>query len=411
MNILYLEHYAGSPEMGMEFRPYFMAQRWAKAGHRVTIVASAYSHLRSKNPDMGGKKYREEEKDGVRWCWIAGPKYEGNGLGRIRNILAYLRGVMKYRTRICAGGAPDVVIASSTYPLDIYPARKYASLYDAEIVYEVHDLWPLSPMELGGMGKGHPFIRVMQKGEDDCCRYADVVVSLLPCAKAHFVEHGMAPQKFVCIPNGIVKAEWERPLPAHPVYAEQLRRWREEGWFLVAYTGAHGVANALDSFVDAGRQLAGTKIKLLLVGPGPERPRLMQKAQGCENVAFLDPIPKTQIPELLAQMDALYIGLQRQPLFRFGVSPNKLMDYMMAGKPVIYAIEAGNDMVQAAGCGVSIPPEDSGAIVRAAKQLANMSAQQRDAMGAAGRAYILQNHEYDVLAQRFLQEMEARLKR
>lgn len=410
MNIIYLEHYAGSPALGMEFRPYFMAKRWAEAGHTVTIVASSYSHLRTKNPDLKGQPYKIELADGIRWFWISGPQYQGNGFGRIQNILSFLRGINQYQKEICSTGKPDVVIASSTYPLDIYPAKKIAKRYGAEIIYEVHDLWPLSPMELGHMSAHHPFIMVMQHAENVCCQSADAIVSLLPCSKAHFVEHGMKPEKFYCIPNGIVKADWEKPLPEHPVYEEKLRRWHEEGWFLIAYTGAHGVANALDSFVEAGEKLKGKKIKLLLIGPGPERERLKAKAAPLENVEMLEPIGRAQIPELLHQMDALYIGLQRQPLFRFGVSPNKLMDYMMAGKPVIFAIEAGNDMVADAQCGISIPPEDSTAIAQAAQKLADMPKEEREVMGKRGHTYILEHHEYDVLAKQFLDVMQMHLK-
>ncbi|HCM23914.1 MAG TPA: glycosyltransferase WbuB [Ruminococcaceae bacterium] len=410
MNIIYLEHYAGSPALGMEFRPYFMAKRWAEAGHTVTIVASSYSHLRTQNPDLKGQPYKIELADGIRWFWISGPQYQGNGFGRIQNILSFLRGINQYQKEICSTGKPDVVIASSTYPLDIYPAKKIAKRYGAEIIYEVHDLWPLSPMELGHMSAHHPFIMVMQHAENVCCQSADAIVSLLPCSKAHFVEHGMKPEKFYCIPNGIVKADWEKPLPEHPVYEEKLRRWHEEGWFLIAYTGAHGVANALDSFVEAGEKLKGKKIKLLLIGPGPERERLKAKAAPLENVEMLEPIGRAQIPELLHQMDALYIGLQRQPLFRFGVSPNKLMDYMMAGKPVIFAIEAGNDMVADAQCGISIPPEDSTAIAQAAQKLADMPKEELEVMGKRGHTYILEHHEYDVLAKQFLDVMQNHLK-
>ena len=117
---------------------------------------------------------------------------------------------------------------------------------------------------------------------------------------------------------------------------------------------------------------------------------------------LLEPVKRNQVPELLNQMDALYVGLQRQPLFRFGVSPNKLMDYMMAAKPVIFAIDAGNDMVADADCGISIEPEDSTAIAQAAQKLASLPKEQLQAMGEHGREYILENNEYDVLSQKFL---------
>ena len=184
-----------------------------------------------------------------------------------------------------------------------------------------------------------------------------------------------------------------------------MKQYHDEGYFLIGYTGAHGIANALDSFVDAGEQLRDQKIKLILVGPGPERDRLIQKVKdhNLQNVVELLPaVKRGDVPGLLQQMDALYVGLQRQPLFRFGVSPNKLMDYMMAAKPVIFAIEAGNDMVADAQCGISIPPEDTDAIAAAAKQLVAMPKEELEAMGQRGRAYILEHHEYDGLSRQFL---------
>ncbi|QEY34472.1 glycosyltransferase family 4 protein [Caproiciproducens galactitolivorans] len=405
MNIIYINHYAGSTQHGMEFRPYFMAKRWAAAGHNVTIVASSYSHLRTKNPDMQGNDTMEQMLDGVRYFWIAGPEYHGNGVGRIKNMLSFLHGLYKYGDEIAAQGKPDAVIASSTYPLDIYPAHKLAKKYGAMLIYEVHDLWPLSPIELGGMSPYHPYIMVMQAAENYCYKHSDYVVSLLPNAKGHMVEHGLKPEKFICIPNGIIKADWEKPMANPPVYYDKLKKYHDEGYFLIGYTGAHGIANALDSFVEAGEMLREEKIKLLLIGPGPERERLIQKVKDRdlgETVELLEPVKRGQIPELLHQMDALYVGLQRQPLFRFGVSPNKLMDYMMAAKPVIFAIEAGNDMVADANCGISIPPEDSEAIAEAARKLASLSKEELSAMGERGKRYILENNEYDVLSQKFL---------
>jgi len=405
MNILYINHYAGSNQHGMEFRPFFMADRWVKAGNNVTIAASSYSHLRTKNPEMYRKKTMEQIIEGVRYFWIHGTEYEGNGMGRIKNMLSFLHGLYKYGDELAAQGKPDVVIASSTYPLDIYPARKLAKKYGAMLIYEVHDLWPLSPIELGGMSPHHPYIMLMQAAEDYCYKHSDYVVSLLPNAREHMVEHGLKPEKFICIPNGIVKADWEQPMASTPVYSDLLNQYHDEGYFLIGYTGAHGIANALDSFVEAGEQLRDQKVKLLLIGPGPERQRLAQKVIDLklnDVVELLEPVKRGQMPELLNQFDALYVGLQRQPLFRFGVSPNKLMDYMMAAKPVIFAIDAGNDMVAEANCGISIEPEDSTSIAQAAQKLASLPKEELYEMGQRGKAYILNNNEYDVLSKKFL---------
>ena len=116
-------------------------------------------------------------------------------------------------------------------------------------------------------------------------------------------------------------------------------------------------------------------------------------------------IPKAQVPALLAQTDIAYIGWKRQPLYRFGIAPNKLMDYMMAGVPVLHSVEAGNDPVAEAGCGLTVVPESAQAVVQGLRQLAALPVQERRAMGARGRAFVLAHHTYPVLARRFLEAL------
>lgn len=410
MNILYLDHYAGSYLHGMEFRPFLMARHWVQEGHSVTIVASSFSHLRGQNPDLMGKKYLDETIDGVRFFWIHGNPYEGNGLDRVHNILSFVKGLYQYQKAITANWTPDVVIASSTYPLDMYPAVHLAAKCGAKVVFEVHDLWPMSPMEVGGMSKYHPFIQVMQQAENYAYTHCDFVVSQLPHAQDHMEEHGMAAEKFTYIPNGVEAADWK--LPEHPedgVYYELLQQFREEGWFLIGYAGTHSLSSALDSFVEAGLKLKGRKIKLVMVGQGPEKARLQQEVNDLglrDTVEFLEAVRRSQVPGLLSQFDALYIGTSKQQVFQYGISPNKLFDYMMAEKPIIYAIEYDNNAVERSGCGFSIPSENSAAIARAAVRLSEMAPQDLREMGMRGKKYVMENHEYGPLAARYLEVLK-----
>ena len=258
------------------------------------------------------------------------------------------------------------------------------------------------------MSAWHPFILVMQAAENRAYRVAHRVISMLPAAEAHMRQHGLAPGKFVYVPNGIDPVEWERSRDALPSPVRSaLGAFRQRHPFLVGYAGAHGLANALDALVEAAAMLEpGSGV--VLVGQGPEKARLEALASGRRlgNVLFLPPVAKGAVPALLAEFDALYIGLQRQPLFRFGVSPNKLIDYMMAGKPVIHAIEAGNDLVAEAGCGLSVTPEEPAAVAGAARSLRAMSAEARSELGLRGRRHVLQNHAYPVLARRFLDALQ-----
>ena len=410
MNILYLNHYAGSYLHGMEFRPFMMGRHWVKAGHKVTIVASSFSHLRGQNPDLMGKKYLDETIDGVRFFWIHGNHYNGNGFDRVRNILSFVNGLYHYQNEIVGKDKPDVVIASSTYPMDMYPAVHIAAKHGAKIVYEVHDLWPLSPMEVGGMSKYHPFIQITQHAENYAYSHCAFVVSQLPNAKEHMIQHGMASEKFHYIPNGIEAADWKLPdSPEDAAYYELLHQFHEEGYFLVGYAGVHSLSSALDSFVEAGSKLKNKKVKLIMVGQGPEKTRLQQKINDLElqdTVETLEAVRKSQIPGLLEQLDALYIGTQKQPVFHYGISPNKLFDYMMAEKPIIYAIEYQNNAVQKSGCGISIKSESSAEIARAVSKLQKLSAKEREQMGLRGKEYVMKNHEYGALAQRFLEVLE-----
>ena len=117
---------------------------------------------------------------------------------------------------------------------------------------------------------------------------------------------------------------------------------------------------------------------------------------------FFDPVPKAQVPALLRRFDLAYIGWHRQPLYRFGISPNKLIDYMMAARPVLHAVDAGNDPVAEAGCGLTVAPEQPQAIADAILSLMALGAAKRAQLGQRGRAFALAHHTYPVLGQRFL---------
>ncbi len=194
----------------------------------------------------------------------------------------------------------------------------------------------------------------MQWAENFAYRKADRVVSMLPNARQHLSDHGMAPEKFVYIPNGVAVSEWADdagPLPAP--HREAIDRIRGQGRFLLGYVGGHALSNALDTLIEAAAALERQNVGIVLVGQGVEKDRLRRRAErlGLEHTIFLPPLAKELVPSLLAELDACYIGWTRSPLYRFGICPNKLLDYMMAAKPVIHAVEAANDLVAEAGCG------------------------------------------------------------
>ena len=175
MNILLINHYAGSPQYGMGYRPYYFAREWGRMGHKVTIVAASFSHLRSKQPKVNGN-ISEELIDDIQYIWIKTPSYEGNGIRRVQNMLTFVGKLISLSRRLSKKLKPDVVIASSTYPLDIFPAYLVSRFSKAKLIFEVHDLWPLTPIKLGKMSKWHPFIVVLQIAEDFAYKNANKVI-------------------------------------------------------------------------------------------------------------------------------------------------------------------------------------------------------------------------------------------
>ncbi len=189
---------------------------------------------------------------------------------------------------------------------------------------------------------------------------------------------------------------------------ERLQELKDEGYFLVGYTGNHSPANVLDTMIDAAKKTTDEKIKYVLVGNGNVKNELIQyaKTSNVTNVEFLDPVLKDNMDNVLRLLDICYIGLKKQNLFNYGVSPNKLFDYMMAARPVIYAVEASNDPVKDSNCGITVPAEDPDAVVKAVMDIRNLSEYEKNNLGQNGKDYVLENHTYRGLAEKFLDALK-----
>lgn len=407
MNILLLNHYAGSPEMGMEFRPYYFAREWIKMGHSVRIVAGDFSHLRIKNPNIT-KDFQETVVDGIPYSWIRTGDYKGNGARRAFTMFRFTGKLWLKAGWITKNWKPDVVIASSTYPLDTFAAQRIARKAGAQLIHEVHDMWPATLYEVGGMSKKNPFVLLMQIAENSAYRNSDRVVSLLPNAEAYMEQHGMRKGAFTCISNGIVEEEWINYTEIPEKHKEILKTLRQQGKFIVGYFGGHGLANVLDPFIDAAKQNTDIDLYFVLAGRGPEKAHLEKRVreEGIKNTVFLDAVEKSSIPELLSYFDCLYVGAKKSPLYRFGVCMNKLFDSMMSGKPILYAVDAPNNYIEEYGCGITVEAENADALMNGIKKMKEMSEEERFRMGQNGRNVVLKKFTYTKLAEEFASVFE-----
>lgn len=409
MNILYINHYAGSPELGMEFRPHKMARYWLNSGHHVQIVASSFSHLRRKNPQTS-KYFQFESVEGVPFLWIKGNSYKGNGLFRLMNIFTFIIGLFIKSISISRNFKPQVVIASSTYPLDIFPAWLIAKLTGSRLIFEVHDLWPLSPMEIGQISRWHPLMMLFQLGEDFACKYADKVISLLPYAHKHLETRGMHPCKFVYVPNGIEINEWVKISPAKDLKVNEIKSKIEDlkgqGKMVLGYLGGHGPSNYLEILILAAAksQELNLNLNFVLVGSGPEKHKLIELSNkfNLQNIFYFDPISKSDIPYISQFFDVFYMGFKHSKLYQFGVSPNKIMDYMAAKKPIIFGLEKEVNCVAQVGCGFGINSESIDELIVAIQDFLKLTSEEKNHMGELGFEFVKKNHEYSVLSNKFI---------
>lgn len=401
--IWYVHPYAGGPGVGRYDRPFHLAKHWQAAGYAPVVITTANHHLLDGHFPNGGQII-----ESVPYHFIEAPTYSGNGMQRLLNMFGFSAKLFtQARTLVAAYGRPRMIIASSPHPYAFPPAYTLARRYGARSVFEVRDLWPLSLVELAGVSPRHPLVLATDMIERYAYRQADYTVSLLPNAQEHMVSRGLNPDRFRHIPNGI-EPEASSPGPGNSPAIERARDWRAHGAFVIVYAGAIGRPNNVASLVQAVLDLRdrGEKgIKAIVIGRGERTEQLSElisERGGEDTIALYGQVPKAEVRCLFRETDAGYLSLLPEPLFRFGISPNKLFDYMQARLPIISAVSAGNDPVLDASCGFSACPEDVGAIGDAILRLARLSPAERQSLGDRGHEYVLAHHGYDRLAGHYL---------
>jgi glycosyltransferase involved in cell wall biosynthesis len=236
-------------------------------------------------------------------------------------------------------------------------------------------------------------------------RTVDVVTTTLPGSLPHMQARGLDPARWHFVPHGVDVEQWDgftADVPA--VHRAVVERLRQEGRMVVAYAGSHGHTNALEVLIEAAR-LAGRTAGVVLVGTGPEKARLERIAvdTGASNVHFLSSIPRSALKSFLELVDVAYIGRRDSRIYDSGVSPNKLMDYMLARRPVVHSVGKTNDLVAESGCGRSVPPEDPKAVAEAFEWMREIGPVERARLGCLGREYVAARFPYQKVAKDYLE--------
>ena len=395
-----LNHYAISPDMSGGTRHFDLARELVKKGHEVTIFASGFDHsTRQYLKIKPGEKMRVEEYDGVRFVWVNTLPYYGNNWRRVLNMLSY-----GWRVLRCSRGLskPDAVIGSSMHPFAALAGWWLARRYKAKFIFEVRDLWPQTAVDMGAMKKNSLPAKLLYAWEKFMCNKAEKIIVLLPYAKDYVASRGISPEKVFWLPNGVNLERFDHPAPLEEgsEVAEVFEQYRDK--FKVVYTGAHGPANGLEVIIHAASifQDRNLGIHFFLIGDGPEKKKLisMVREKCLSNVSFLPPVPKIQVSTVLSKADLLVHTIKKVEVLQYGMSPNKMYDYLASAKPIVTSIEAKNNSVEEANAGIAVEPENPEALAEAIVKIYELPEEKRIELGKNGRRYVEQFYDIKNLA-------------
>ncbi len=397
MEILYLHQHFSTPQGAAPMRSYAMAQALIRRGHRVTVLCGAAQGGVSGVKGAFRRGVRCGDVDGIRVVQFDIPYANAmNALARSRAFLHFAWRAARWALK----ARPDLVFASSTPPSVAIPALLLRARHGTPFVFETRDPWPELLLAMGALRRGGAAWGLARLSAL-ACRHAAHVVAL---------SEGMA---------DIARQRGARAVSVIPnacdldVFGPHISPVRPpgiaEGQAMFVYAGAHGPANGLDLLLDAAAVLQRRGIGdvcLVLVGQGGEKPRLMARAaaEGLRLVRFLDPLPKPRLAELFAAARGGLMCLAPVTAFAELTSPNKLMDMLAAGVPVVSNVPGrAARWLAEAGCGVTLTQAET--IADALTGLARDPGRART-MGEAGRRFAMARFDRRDLAAQLCEVIE-----
>ena len=395
MKIIWIfNHYATKPDEP-NTRDFDIARQLAKKGDRITIFASAFSHYKQKIKYLKSHEdWKTEELDGVKFFWIRAFPYEKNNWKRFLNMISYSYRVFKLAKKIDEN--PDIIIGTCVHPFAALVAYFVSKKKRCRFFFMVRDLWPQTLVDIGYLSSNNPFVWILAKLEKFLYNKAEKIITVLPNAGDYITGLGIPKEKIIWIPNGVDLSR----------YAD-IKEYKGGNTdnFVFMYTGIFANYANLDIVLKAAKILKDkgkNNIKFILIGDGLEKENLVKMAEdlGVSNVEFRNMVPKNEIFKIMEEADAFISIIKDMPVLKYGISSNKLNDYMASGRPVIFAVNAKNNPVEESRAGITIPPGNDHALAEACEKIISLPLEERIEMGKRGMEYIKKNHNIETVAQK-----------
>jgi glycosyltransferase involved in cell wall biosynthesis len=394
MRILFLSHYFPPEVNAPAVRTFDHCRQWARAGAKVTVVTCVPNHPMGKvYPGHKNGLWQVTTVDGIRvirvWCYVAPNRKV------FRRTLSYLSYMVS--TCLAAPLLPSADVVVSTSPQFFCGLAGYvvSRVKRAPWVLEIRDLWPQAIQAVGAI-QNRPVISALEKIEGWAYRKADTVITVTQAFRRHIESRGAQPGSVAVVTNGVNLELFSTPR-RDPALERELGLG---GKFVVGYFGTLGMAHHLETVIEAARLLREEpEISFLIVGDGAERASLerLRESYGLTNVLMLAQQPRERMPAFWGLCDVALAHMRRSPLFTTMI-PAKMFEAMAMERPIILGFEGeSREIVEEAGCGIAVEPENPAALADAVRRLAADRPLARQ-MGRRGRQVVTARYDRSRLA-------------
>lgn len=398
-NIWLINYYSYPPGTSSWRRHYDLGKELLKYGYNIDIISASFVHDRKKHILNKNEKYRIENHDGLKYHILNGISYSGS-LMRIVSMIEFMIKVFFYEKKLKV--EPDIIYCSCPHPfnglISLYLSKKYKSKF----ILEIRDLWPETWVEMGAVTRKSLIYKIFAWIEKLLYEKADKIITLMPGAFMYIEKLGIPKEKVEWISNGVDLKEFDKNYSKEPIYKFDKNK------FNVTYTGSIGIANALDEIFEIAKELKNETIVFNIIGDGPLKDKYINycKENNINNVKFYDSVSKNEVPALLKESDTLIVTTKKCNLYKYGISFNKVFEYLAAAKPIIIAYDTEFDLVKEANCGFSISSENKLELLRAIKELLCLPKEKINFFAKNGRKYAENNFDTKNLAKRLNEIME-----
>lgn len=399
MCIWCISKYASPPNYGVGSKLFSTAKYFSDMEMDVVLISSDSNHL-AKYPDSK-ETYNNEAYGNLRHIWIRTMKYGKSA--SLKRILSWFDFEYKlYRLDRKRLKKPDIVIISSLSLLTILYGIHLKKKYNCKLIFEVRDIYPLTLTEELGVSKWNPAVILLGVIEKIGYNKADIIVGTMPNLKEHV--EGII---------GYKKEVFHSPIGIHAVWSNEIVKsskvdqlFPKDNHFIIGYAGSMGISNALDCFVDVIELMAEYKdIYFILVGDGDLKPLYMERLSKLKNVTLGPKLKQSEVPYFLSKCDLLYLSTKDSKVWKYGQSMNKVIDYMMSGKPVVASYSGYQSMLNEANSGIFIKTNDTSLIIEAFLHFKNMNPTERSDYGVRGKDWVEKNYSYEKIVKQYYERI------